>query len=105
VRRLVFIRRCREFGFSIEQVRDLVRLVDHPELPCTEVREIAAGHLVDVRRKLDELRALEAGLATFVDRCDSACAGGASVDCTILEDLAMPAEDARIVKPRSCCGG
>lgn len=103
VRRLVFIRRCREFGFSIDQVRELVELMDHPGRPCAEVRDIAARHLVDVRQKLTELAALEAGLRDFVESCDTACVGGATVDCKILEDLACPPEAARIVKPGGCC--
>lgn len=91
LRRLTFIRRCRDFGFSIEQVRELVGLVDQPDRPCTEVRDLAATHLTEVRRKLGELVALEASLAAFVCSCDSACAGGPAVDCTILEDLSLPA--------------
>lgn len=102
VRRLGFIRRCRDFGFSIEQVRELVGLVDAPERPCNEVREVAATHLAQVRRKLDELKALEAGLAAFVGSCDSACAGGPAVDCTILEDLASPSGAAHR-QAGSCC--
>lgn len=102
VRRLGFIRRCRDFGFSIEQVRELVGLVDAPERPCNEVREVAATHLAQVRRKLDELAALEAGLAAFVGSCDSACAGGPAVDCTILEDLASPSGAAH-PQAGSCC--
>lgn len=102
-RRLVFIRRCRDFGFTIDQVRELVRLVDHPELPCVEVRDIAIRHLVEIQRKLAELAALESGLRDFVRSCDTACAGGAAVDCTILEDLAAPAAAAAIVAPKGCC--
>lgn len=103
VRRLVFIRRCRDFGFSIDQVRELVSLVDQPDRPCAEVRDIASIHLTEVRRKLDELKALEAGLSAFVCGCDTACAGGAAVDCTILEDLALPAAEGILVQPPSCC--
>ena len=100
VRRLTFIRRCRDFGFSIEHVRELVDLIDHPQRPCVEVRDIAAARLGEVREKLAELRALESSLSSFVESCESACAGGAVVDCTVLEDLAQP------VGPRtqSCCG-
>ena len=104
VRRLVFIRRCRDFGFSIEQVRELVGLVDEPDRPCAEVRDIAATHLAQVRQKLAELKALEASLNAFVCSCDTACAGGPAVDCTILEDLALPAEEAQVVRAASCCG-
>lgn len=104
VRRLVFIRRCRDFGFSIEQVRELVGLVDEPDRPCAEVRDIAASHLAQVRHKLAELKALEASLNAFVCSCDTACSGGSAVDCTILEDLALPAEEAQVVRAAGCCG-
>lgn len=104
VKRLTFIRRCRDFGFSIEQVRELVCLVDEPDRPCVEVRDIASGHLAEVRKKLAELQALEHSLAAFVVSCDTACAGGTSVDCTILEDLAQPADAARVVNTGPCCG-
>ena len=59
VKRLTFIRRCRDFGFSIDQVRELMGLVDEPDRPCVEVRDIASGHLKEVRKKLEELKALE----------------------------------------------
>ena len=103
VRRLVFIRRCRDFGFSLDQVRELVSLVDQPNRPCIEVRDIAATHLAEVRRKLNELKELEASMTAFVRSCDTACAGGATVDCTILEDLAAPAELAHVVQRTGCC--
>jgi MerR family copper efflux transcriptional regulator len=90
VRRLTFIRRCRDFGFSIEHVRELVDLIDHPQRPCLEVRDIAAARLGEVRDKLAELLALESSLSRFVDSCESACLGGAVVDCTVLDDLAHP---------------
>lgn len=94
VRRLTFIRRCRDFGFPLERVRELVGLVDAPGRPCTEVRELAARHLAQVQERLRELQALEASLSACVAGCDSACAGGPAVDCTILEDLASPPQDA-----------
>jgi MerR family transcriptional regulator, copper efflux regulator len=105
--RLNFIRRCRDFGFSIDQVRELVGLVDEPSRPCVEVREVAAGHLAQVRRKLAELQALERAMVAFVGSCDSACAGGTTVDCTILEDLAS-APGAHVSAPAdrrtgACC--
>lgn len=105
VRRLTFVRRCRDFGFSIEQVRELVGLVDEPDRPCAEVREIAAKHLKALREKLSELQALEASLTNFVGSCDAACAGGSVVDCTILEDLVSPSSKAKADAPgQVCCG-
>ncbi|MBA2961801.1 MULTISPECIES: MerR family transcriptional regulator [Ramlibacter] len=104
IQRLTFIRRCRDFGFTIEQVRELVGLVHQPDRDCVEVRDIAQLHLQEVQKKLAELQALEASLSKFVLSCNAACVGGPAADCTILEDLAMPAS--RTGKPtagRSCC--
>jgi len=103
VRRLVFIRRCRDFGSSLEQVRELVGLVDRPERPCTEARDIAAGHLAALRARLVELQSLEASLAAFVCSCDTECAGGPAADCAILDDLALPARQSRLAPPGACC--
>jgi DNA-binding transcriptional MerR regulator len=90
VKRLTFIRRCRDFGFSIEQVRLLVSLVQDRERSCMEARDLAQGHLAAVRAKLNELKALERSIASFIATCDASCAGGPGPDCAILEDLAKP---------------
>jgi MerR family copper efflux transcriptional regulator len=108
LRRLAFIRRCRDFGFSLDQVRQLVGLAGEPERDCVEVRDVAQANLLEVRKKLAELQALETTLARFVCSCDTACAGGPVIDCTILEDLAKPATTALAVSAsapvrRSCC--
>jgi DNA-binding transcriptional MerR regulator len=87
VKRLTFIRRCREFGFSIEQVRSLVALVQDPKSSCMHARDLAQDHLTAVRTKLAELKALERSIAAFVTNCDASCAGGPGPDCVILDDL------------------
>jgi DNA-binding transcriptional MerR regulator len=89
LKRLTFIRRCREFGFPIEQVRSLVGLVEDDTRSCIEVRDLARDHLGAVRTKLAELRALEASLSQLMEDCDRACAGGPGPQCVILEDLAV----------------
>jgi DNA-binding transcriptional MerR regulator len=107
IRRLTFIRRCRDLGFTIEQVRELVGLVEQPSRNCVEVRDIANVHLIEVQKKLVELKALEASLSRFVLGCNTACAGGPAIDCTILEDLAMPRESPQGNSPAparsGCC--
>ena len=87
VKRLTFIRRCRQFGFSIEQVRSLVAIVQDPTRSCMDARDMAQHHLAEVQVKVRELKALERSLVDFVAMCDSACRGGSGPDCTILEDL------------------
>ena len=97
LRRLTFIRRCRDFGFPIEQIRELVALAGSPERDCTAARDVAQTHLTEVRRKLKELRALERSLKAFVEDCTTQCAGGPVRACVILEDLATP--QFRFAKP------
>jgi DNA-binding transcriptional MerR regulator len=83
VRRLAFIRRCRDFDYSIEEIRSLLSLMRNHK-PCTEARDLAEGHLAGVRRKLIELEALETAIASLVTECDASCAGGPASDCVIL---------------------
>jgi DNA-binding transcriptional MerR regulator len=90
VKRLTFIRRCRDFGFPIDQVRALNAMVHDPQSSCMAARDLAHAHLLTIQTKLVELKALEGSIASFVKRCDTACAGGPGPDCVILEDLANP---------------
>ena len=87
ISRLALIRRCREFGFSIEQVKVLADLIETPTSCCTEARDIARLHLEDIRAKLAELRALELAVAEFVRECDDDCVGGPGPECVPLVGL------------------
>ncbi len=64
VSRLRFILRARELGFSIEQVRGLLDLVDGGRQTCAEVKERTERHLADVRAKITDLKRIEKVLAT-----------------------------------------
>ena len=89
VRRLAFIRRCRDFGFSIEQVRTLMSLGQDRSRSCLEGRALALTHLTAVRAKLHELQVLERNIARFIDVCDATCDGGPAPDCIFLDDLSV----------------
>lgn len=95
VARLLFIRRCRDIGFSIADVRTLAQVLHDPERVCTEARDLAQQHLAALRAKRAELRALERTIAGFVLRCDQACRGGPGSACVIGHALAA----------ESACGG
>ena len=84
VRRLTFIRRCRDFDFSIEDIRALLSLL-HDGKSCTEARQLAEGRLAELRRRQAELQALEATIASLVAACATTCDGGAAPDCVILQ--------------------
>jgi MerR family transcriptional regulator, mercuric resistance operon regulatory protein len=80
---LVFIRRSRELGFSLEAIRALLGLGGPEKASCREVREIATHHLEDIRAKLHDLKKLERLLATTVSRCS----GRTAPDCPVLDIL------------------
>jgi DNA-binding transcriptional MerR regulator len=102
VEQLTFIRRCREFDFSIKQVRALVALVHDPKSSCMDARDMAAEHLAAIRTKMRELRALERSLIAFVKSCDTSCAGGPGPACVILDGLAKSSlSERRRVRPVS----
>lgn len=82
-RRLVFIRRCRELGFSVEEIRVLLGLVDGGGYTCGEVKAVTDRHLDDVRRKVADLRKLERTLK----KMSAACAGGQVPECPIIDTL------------------
>ena len=98
---LAVIRSCREFGFPIEQVRELVLLSTNAQLPCDETREIAQTHLSAVKAKLAELRQLESNLTKFIRACSENCIGGPAPQCNILEN--MGSSSAQVVAAKGCC--
>jgi len=87
---LGFIRRCRDFGFTLEQVGELAALRRSPDRECSEVRDIARQHLAGVRARMVELMALERMLGRFIGSCDATCAPAhaCAPDCTLFNDLA-----------------
>lgn len=103
LKRLTFIKRCRDFGFPIEQVRDLAALFEDGTRACVEVRDLAQARLDDVRAKLEEMKQLEASLASFVCSCNAACVGGPSRDCVIIDDLSLPKGEPKNKTDGACC--
>ena len=81
LKRLSFIRRARTLGFSIGEVRTLLRLADERKRPCAEVRVVAEARLKDVRAKIVDLKRMERVLKATVARC----AKGS--DCPVIEAL------------------
>ena len=81
--RLSFIRRSRDLGFSLEQVRALLSLSDDRSQPCEAIDSMAREHLRAVDAKIADLRALKRELEALVGQCDS----GSVSDCRIVEAL------------------
>lgn len=83
VERLTFVRKCRDLGFSLDQVRELLRLVDGGNYTCEEVRSLAVAHKASVQRKIADLKKMNAVLTEMVAQCD----GGQLPDCPIIDAL------------------
>lgn len=80
---LTFIRRGRELGFTLEDIRVLLDLDAPGKASCAEVREIASAHLASVRSKIADLTRFEAVLAEAVAQC----AGDTAPVCPVLDIL------------------
>ncbi len=97
LKRLMFIRRARALGFSVDEVRTLLKLADERKRPCAEVRVVAGAHLGDVQAKIADLRAMERALRETIAKC----AIGRRANCPLIEALyqempnqTLPAADA-----------
>ena len=79
----LFIRRARELGFSLEEIRELSGLASGHRLTCHAVKALTEQHIADIRRKVKDLRRLERVLNDLASRCH----GNEMPDCPILETL------------------
>lgn len=87
---LSFVRRARNLGFSLDQVRALMTLADARQQSCAQVDALVRGHLDEIGRKIDDLRALQHEL----DGLLSQCTRGTVAQCRVIEALG----------PRPACG-
>lgn len=81
--RLRFIRKCRELGFTLDQIRGFLRLTAQEDGDCSEVDRIALEHLSAVEQKITDLTRL----AEELRRISRKCQGGTIADCRIIEAL------------------
>lgn len=84
IRRLRFILRGRELGFSIAEIRGLLGLVDGGTQTCAEVKALTDEHLDDIRAKIADLKRIEKVLATTAAQCT----GKKVPECPVLDALA-----------------
>ena len=88
LRRRLFIRRCRDLGFSIEETTNLAALCEGGDYTCRAVRDLMLGHLDAVSAKIHDLQKLEQSLRQMVLRCD----GALQPDCPVVDVLEEPAK-------------
>jgi MerR family transcriptional regulator, copper efflux regulator len=84
VRRVLFIRRAKELGFSLKEISELLSLRVEPSITCADVRAVARGKISDIETKISQLERMKAAL----DRLARACRGqGPTSECPILDAL------------------
>ena len=86
---LRFIRRARDLGFSLEQIRQLLSLWDDPERASADVKRLAEVHIADLDVRIAALTEMRTTLVALAQ----ACHGDHRPDCPILQDLAAPPFD------------
>ena len=82
-RRLSFIKRSRELGFTLREVRELLMLVDGGSYTCADVQSRVVAHLANVDQKIVDLQRMRATLQEMT----SECTGGLVPDCPIVDSL------------------
>lgn len=82
--RLGFIRHARDLGLSIEAIRDLVRLDEHPDMACGEAHLIVADHLTAIEARIARLESLKSELTRIATLKPDACIG----ECRVIGALA-----------------
>jgi Cu(I)-responsive transcriptional regulator len=86
--RLSFIRRGRDLGFSLDAMRQLLRLSDDRQQPCNEVDQMARTHLAEVESKIADLVALRGELQQLIEQCRR----DTVAECRIIGALASPVD-------------
>jgi MerR family transcriptional regulator, mercuric resistance operon regulatory protein len=83
VAKLSFVRRSRELGFTLDEVRALLGLASGGQASCAEARALASAHLHDVRTRIADLKRMERVLAAAVKACDA----GDNTECPLIDSL------------------
>lgn len=83
LKRLSFIRRSRDLGFSIAEIRTLLDMIDRKDVTCRDVHALTRTHLASVKDKIAHLRRLE----RVLDRMAEECARGDVPDCPVIDAL------------------
>ena len=86
LKRLTFVRRSRELGFTLQEVRGLLRLVGGGNYTCAEVRTLTLDHAAEVQRKIADLRKMERVLKGMAAQCE----GDFVPECPIVDALFEP---------------
>lgn len=83
LKRLSFVRRSRQLGFSLDEIRSLLHLVDGHAYTCAQVRELTLDHVAEIRRKIADLKRLK----RVMEEMAAQCSGQRAPECAIVDAL------------------
>ncbi len=83
LKRLSFVKKCRDLGFSLDEIRALLEMVDGHDFTCGEVHDMTVSHLNNINKKLSDLIQLEKTLSKMASQCSK----GDVPECPIIETL------------------
>lgn len=89
LKRLTFIRRCRNLGFTMAQIRQLLGLVDEHQYSCQDIKTLTMDHVEEIREKIDHLKRLEQALLQMA----AECSGESIPSCPVIDALYQPLKE------------
>lgn len=92
VRRVQFIKRAQQLGFSLKEIKELLSLRAEPTTSCVDVRHRALAKITDIEEKMRVLQAMQHTLTQLVEACPE---HGAMTDCPILASLDLEGTSAK----------
>jgi Cd(II)/Pb(II)-responsive transcriptional regulator len=72
IERLTFIRNCRGFGMTLDEIRELLAIREEPDRECGRVNSLLDEHIHRVAERIEELQRLENQLQALRRRCGEA---------------------------------
>ena len=82
VARIRFVKEAQQIGFSLAEIKELLALRADPNTDCSAVQQQAIAKQQEVRRKIEQLREIDAALETLI----AACPGQAALQCCSIID-------------------
>ena len=87
-KRLQFIVKARQLGFSLEKTRELLSLSENNTRSCDDALQLVENNVADIQQKITQLQLMEKSLRELAGGCRSCCPNAKAPDCSIIDALA-----------------
>jgi Hg(II)-responsive transcriptional regulator len=86
VRRIRFIKRAQDLGFSLKEIKELLSLAEDRTTDCADVRDLAQTKVAEISQKIQTLEAMKRALTVLAETCPGT---GPAANCSILESISF----------------